>query len=157
MADFLKLFCFLQVGFERTFYAQPPACVTHFWIWLHVYPGVAYEQIPVRHLWFRCLYLTNGLSVWREICTGTALHHTTYQWANERNSRSQVTHAGTSSFHPVTWGTFIQHGLILIPTWISNHMQSKVWDEIIYPFLNFNGFIPHLLMDVTTYPCWDWS
>ena len=23
--------------------------------------------------------------------------------------------------------------------WISNHMPSKVWDEITYPFLNFNG------------------
>ena len=22
---------------------------------------------------------------------------------------------------------------------ISNHMPSKVWDEIIYPFLNFNS------------------
>ena len=25
------------------------------------------------------------------------------------------------------------------PAWISNHMPSKVWDEITYPFLNFNG------------------
>ena len=24
-------------------------------------------------------------------------------------------------------------------TWSSNHMPSKVWDEIIHPFLNFNG------------------
>ena len=31
------------------------------------------------------------------------------------------------------------HGLTLIPTWISNHMSGKVWDEITYPFLNFNG------------------
>ena len=29
--------------------------------------------------------------------------------------------------------------LTLIPAWISNHMLSKVWDEITYPFLNFNG------------------
>ena len=27
----------------------------------------------------------------------------------------------------------------LIPAWISNHMPSKVWDEITYPFLNFSG------------------
>ena len=26
----------------------------------------------------------------------------------------------------------------LFPAWISNHMPSKVWDEITYPFLNFN-------------------
>ena len=27
----------------------------------------------------------------------------------------------------------------LIPAWISNHMPGKVWNEITYPFLNFNG------------------
>ena len=47
-----------------------------------------------------------------------------------------------------------------------NHMPCNVWDEITYPFLNFNGctvevqewisnFIPHFIMDVTTYPRWD--
>ena len=40
-----------------------------------------------------------------------------------------------------------------------------MWDEIAYPFLNFNGctvevyeyisnFIPHFMMDVIIYPCW---
>ena len=29
----------------------------------------------------------------------------------------------------------------LIPSWISNHMSSKVWGEITYPFPNFNGYI----------------
>ena len=53
-----------------------------------------------------------------------------------------------------------------IPAWISNDMPSKVWDEIAYPFLNFNGctvevyewisnFIPHFMMDVITYPFGD--
>ena len=47
-------------------------------------------------------------------------------------------------------------------------MPSTVWDEITYPFLNFNGctievwewiniFIPHFVMDVITYPCRDLS
>ena len=27
----------------------------------------------------------------------------------------------------------------LLLSWISNHMPNKVWDEITYPFLNFNG------------------
>ena len=31
------------------------------------------------------------------------------------------------------------HGLTLIPIWISNPMPGKVWDQITYPFLNFNG------------------
>ena len=34
---------------------------------------------------------------------------------------------------------FYQHGLTLIPAWISNNIHYKVWDEITYPFLNFNG------------------
>ena len=36
-------------------------------------------------------------------------------------------------------GPFYKHGLTLIPAWISNHIHYKVWDEITYPFLNFNG------------------
>ena len=53
-----------------------------------------------------------------------------------------------------------------IPAWISNHMPSEMWDEIINSFPNFNGyrvevwewirnFFPHFIMDVITYPCWD--
>ena len=35
-------------------------------------------------------------------------------------------------------------------------MPGKVWDEIIDPFLNFNGStVPYLIIDVITYPCWD--
>ena len=42
---------------------------------------------------------------------------------------------------------FYKHGLTLIPAWISNHMPSKVWEEIIYPFPNFNG---------CTVEVWEW-
>ena len=63
-------------------------------------------------------------------------------------------------------GPFYQHGLSLIPASINNHMLCKVWYEITYWFLNFNGanveviewisnFIPNLKIDVITYPCWD--
>ena len=56
--------------------------------------------------------------------------------------------------------------LTLIPAWISNHIHYKEWDEITYPFLNFNGVtvevwewisnsIPHFTGQVITYPCWD--
>ena len=37
-----------------------------------------------------------------------------------------------------TWGPFYQHGLTLIPAWISDYIHYKVWDEITYQFLNFN-------------------
>ena len=52
--------------------------------------------------------------------------------------------------------------------WISNYIHYNVWDEIIYPFLNFNGatvevyewisnFIPHITGHVLTYSCRDSS
>ena len=46
-------------------------------------------------------------------------------------------HDGPMNF--VVWAHFYQHGLTLIPAWISNHLPCKVWDGITYPFLNFNG------------------
>ena len=47
-------------------------------------------------------------------------------------------------------------------------MQIEVWDNITYLFPNFNNYtddvrewisnvIPHFMMDVITYPCWDLS
>ena len=51
-------------------------------------------------------------------------------------------------------------------TRINNYINGNVWDEIIYPFPNFNGctvevwkwisnFIPHLNERMIIYPCWD--
>ena len=42
---------------------------------------------------------------------------------------------------------FYSCGLTLIPSWISNHISGKVWDEIIYSFPNFNG---------ATVEVWEW-
>ena len=39
----------------------------------------------------------------------------------------------------ITWAPFYYRGLTLIPAWISNYTHYNVWDEIIYPFLNFKG------------------
>ena len=33
----------------------------------------------------------------------------------------------------------LKQGLALISVWISNHMPSKVWNAITYPFTNFNN------------------
>ena len=38
-----------------------------------------------------------------------------------------------------TSGPFYWHGLTLITVWISNYIRYQVWDEITYPFQNFNG------------------
>ena len=59
-----------------------------------------------------------------------------------------------------------QHGLTLIPAWISKYMPRNVWDAITYPFPNFksatvevweliSNFIPQFIKDVITNPCWD--
>ena len=68
----------------------------------------------------------------------------------------------------MSWDPFYSHGLTLIPASISNHTSSRVWDEIIYAFPDFNdatievckwisNFIPHFRLDVITNPCWDLS
>ena len=64
------------------------------------------------------------------------------------------------------WGLFYQYGLTLTLTCISNYIHYRVWNEVNYPFPNFNGcttevwkwirnFIPHSIMDAITYPCQD--
>ena len=64
--------------------------------------------------------------------------------------------------------SFYEHGLTLIPAWINDHMPGNGWYGITYPFPNFNGctielwewisnFIPHFVMGMITYPCWDLS
>ena len=61
--------------------------------------------------------------------------------------------------NPAWWGGFG-------PAWISNYIYCIVWDEITFPFPNFNGCkveiwewlsnsILHCIMDVIIYPCWD--
>ena len=66
----------------------------------------------------------------------------------------------------VLWGSFYQYGLTLFSAGISNHMPSKVWDDIIFPFPYFNGciikvcgwirnFSQYFMMDVVIYPCCD--
>ena len=37
------------------------------------------------------------------------------------------------------WNPFYCHWLMLILTWISNHVHYKLWDKITYPIPNFNG------------------
>ena len=63
-------------------------------------------------------------------------------------------------------GPLLQTWINLFPEWISNYIHYKVWDEITYPFPNFNSatievwewisnfillFIDHMI----TYPYWD--
>ena len=63
-------------------------------------------------------------------------------------------------------GPFYYHGITLIPSWISNYIHHKVWDEITYPFPNFkcatievweciSNLIPHFTGHMIISPCWD--
>ena len=46
-------------------------------------------------------------------------------------------HTSVRSEH--TRGSFYYHLLPLIQAWISNYIHYKMWNEITYPFLHFNG------------------
>ena len=39
------------------------------------------------------------------------------------------------------WALLYKYGLTLNPSWMCNHVPSKLWDEITYRFPNFNGAI----------------
>ena len=53
---------------------------------------------------------------------------------------------------------YFEHGLTLLQSWIFNYIYHKLWDEITYPFLDFDGasnFIPRFTGFVIIYMCWD--
>ena len=63
--------------------------------------------------------------------------------------------------NPYTRDPFYKHGWTLIPTWINDHMPSKVWGQVNHPFPNFNcatvevwewisNFISHFIMDISS-------
>ena len=66
-------------------------------------------------------------------------------------------------------GPYYWHGLTLIAARMDKWIHyDKMWDEVIYPFPNFNGrttdvwkwisnFIPQFPGHLITYPCWDLS
>ena len=73
-----------------------------------------------------------------------------YLWLSK--ARCGVTLHYVCAEHP--WHASYLHGLILIPAWISNYIDYKLWDDITYPFPNFtcaavevwewiSNFIPH--------------
>ena len=62
------------------------------------------------------------------------------------------------------WSPFYEHGSSWIPAWVSNYIHYKVYNEITYPFPNFNSatieayewisnFIPHFTGHMITYSC----
>ena len=59
-------------------------------------------------------------------------------WPQCVNKMVSLTWASVTSLLD-TRAPFYYYGLTLITAWISNHIHYKLWDEITYPFINFNG------------------
>ena len=100
-------------------------------LWMWFFLLASYDKWEVVVLsWFLCnrLFITQA---------GGALE----VWARQVNKFLMRWQPETLHLHhrlPAS-GTFYRHGLTFIPAWISNHMPSKVWVEITYPFQNFSG------------------
>ena len=95
--------------------------IKHTW-WCHGVPWQASYNEYLRERW-SSYYKTPLQPVWRDYL------HLTEIAMNQRSL--------PSGLNPSC--QFYLHGLSLIPAWISNYIHYKVWDEITYPFLNFNG------------------
>ena len=64
-----------------------------------------------------------------------------FQWSGGAGTAEEAQNvSGIYDELTETCGPFFKDELTLNPAWISNHMPSKVWDEITLPFWNFNGY-----------------
>ena len=78
--------------------------------------------------------------------------------SGQRKMRKRLINESVQGPLSLTWFNFNAR--------MDNNMPGNVWDEISYPFPNVSGctvevwkwirsFIPHLIMDIITIPCWD--
>ena len=91
--------------------------------------------------------LKTKITCFQFLIYGRKYQYPCYEWTLTRNYRPDlfiyqivfiiyILDKVSKSIVQVSWGS---HGLTLMSAWIRNHMPSKVWDEITYPFPNFNG------------------
>ena len=101
-----------------------------------------------------------------QITSFMIVYSTVYSGADQWKHESSVSLAFVQGIHrgpvnsqhkwPVTWKMFAFDDVIkksgmggpnnnttglIIPSWMSNYIHFKVWDEIVYPLPNFNGAI----------------
>ena len=96
--------------------------------------------IGIRAFSFKKIHLKMSSAKWRPFCLGL---NVLTRWLS-------TTAMAIGALCHTTWGSIdiiLFHrdspvsltGFTLILAWISNHIPSKLWDEIIYPFPNFSG------------------
>ena len=68
-----------------------------------------------------------------------AAYYLAMQWTRASAPKAPTYPVLSEDYNFNTCGPFYWHGSALILAWISNYIHYKVWDEITYPFLNFNG------------------
>ena len=105
-----------------------------------------------KHRWMRVFIFSTLYFIHSKICSILCK-------TSNPSQNVSITKFAQSTFR----GPFYYPILTLIPAWISNYNHYKVWDEITYPFPNFNGqpltfgnesnFIPNFAIYVITYPC----
>ena len=59
--------------------------------------------------------------------------------ANKYSYYLDYIHMWLSGYSAGSVSSRLGGGVVSKPTGISNYMHCKVWDEITYPFINFNG------------------
>ena len=119
----------LQCPLQMTTTFSQPQCIKAIWAPVISAPSL----LPL--LLIQLLYIHTNV---RDCC---------YWLLPENNRTVLLLLLGASTNKYIPSGFFYWHGLTCIPAWIRNHMPSKVWDEITYPFPKFNG---------CTIEVWEW-
>ena len=104
-----------------------------------------------RHVIFKQILVIDGWGISCEI----ALIWMSLDFTDDQLTLVQVLawcHQATSHYLNQCWPRFQCHLASLgpnelIPAWINNYIYYKMWDEIIYPFPNFNSW---------TVEVWEW-
>ena len=80
---------------------------------------------------------------WAILCFREGTHKSTYlrfiPHENSNPTRIRGIRWIQLAFNMTPWSLIYLHALTLIRALISKHLPSRMWDEIAYPFPNFNG------------------
>ena len=74
------------------------------------------------------------------LCLGDTIESraSDYKWSDIESFKFQSSEIGYWNIN-MTWVSFYQHVLTTISICSNNHLTSKMWDEITYPFPSFNS------------------